>query len=202
VCVCVLRGSRGKEGEREGGLFVSPCYCSTCSGLMLSQVTVRAMTCFWLVKALCSALKLQSLPASTRCCYTTCLCVCAEIGKKIGVCAEKQNLKIKPQPINAKNAPTLALAPVFSFFCTGKKKASLVLASLSFSPLALIPLIVPPSFLSFGSVRVHLIPESRSGLGRYASCESDYDRTVYFFLNRPMYIFFIIASVIRPHLYI
>jgi hypothetical protein len=35
VFVCIERQSR--EGAREGGLLVSPCYCSRCSGLTFSE---------------------------------------------------------------------------------------------------------------------------------------------------------------------
>ncbi len=39
----------------------------------------------------CSALKLQSLPASTRCCRAMCLVCVLEIGKKMGFVHKKKN---------------------------------------------------------------------------------------------------------------
>ncbi len=73
VCVCVLRGSRG----REGGLLVSPCYCSRCSGLRFSEG-------YDVLQAAEGSLLCPQAPVTPRLyslllCYVSCMC--AEIGQ-------------------------------------------------------------------------------------------------------------------------
>ena len=78
VCVCVLRGSRGSRG-REGGLLVSPCYCSRCSGLRFSEGSAVLQAAEG--SLLCPQASVTPRLYSLLLCYVS--CTCAEIGKKM-----------------------------------------------------------------------------------------------------------------------
>ncbi len=86
VCVCVCVERQEREGGREGGLLVSPCYCSWRSGLRFSEG-------YAVLQAAEGSLLCPQAPVTPRL-YSLLLyylsCTCVDIGKNLGVwCLEK-----------------------------------------------------------------------------------------------------------------
>ena len=77
VCVCVCVDRKQMESGSEGGLLVSPCYCSRCSGLRFSEG-------YDVLQAAEGSLLCPQAPVTPRLyslllCYVSCMC--AEIGQ-------------------------------------------------------------------------------------------------------------------------